>query len=267
MLALLGLKDSDMRHRPAGDAKAPDATNYEEAKADVYPQIPDALLLKNGQRVTSPAQWWSARRPEIIADYEREILGKAPANLPKVTWEVVKTNPEKYGGFDVITKRLAGHVDNSIDPRIQVNIEMVLTAPAHAAGPVPVIMELAFDPDFQDAIATPVSEVVPPGHGHYGVESEPLLKRGWGFAVLSPTSFQADDGSGLTSGIIGLMNKGQPRGLGHAARVGLGHKPRHGLSRDGQGCRREAGWIGRPLQIWKSRAGRDGLRSKICHRV
>jgi hypothetical protein len=212
MLALIGLKDSDMRHRPAGDAKAPDATNYDEAKADVYPQIPDPLLMKNGQRVTSPEQWWSARRPEIIADYEREILGKAPANLPKVTWEVVKTNPEKYGGFDVITKRLAGHVDNSIDPQIQVNIEMVLTTPAHAAGPVPVIMELAFDPDFQDAIATPVSEVVPPGHGHYGVESEPLLKRGWGFAVLSPTSFQADDGSGLTSGIIGLMNKGQPRG-------------------------------------------------------
>ncbi len=212
MLTLIGLKDSDMRHRPAGDAKAPDATNYDEAKADVYPQFPDPLLMKNGQRVTSSEQWWSARRPQIIADYEREILGKAPAKLPKVTWEPVKTNPEKYGGFDVITKRLVGHVDNSIDPQIQVNIEMVLTTPAHAAGPVPVIMELAFDPDFQDAIAAPVSEVVPPGHGHYGVEWEPLLKRGWGFAVLSPTSFQADDGSGLTSGIIGLMNKGQPRG-------------------------------------------------------
>ena len=212
MLALIGLKDSDMRHRPAGGAKAPDATNYDEAKADVYSQIPDPLLMKDGHRVASPEQWWSTRRPEIIADYEREILGKAPANLPKVTWEVVKATAEEYGGFNVVTKRLVGHVDNSIDPQIQVNIEMVLTTPAHAAGPVPVIMELAFDPDFQDAIATPVSEVVPPGHGHYGVEWEPLLKRGWGFAVLSPTSFQADDGSGLTSGIIGLMNKGQPRG-------------------------------------------------------
>ena len=180
MLALIGLKDSDMRHRPAGDAKASDATNYDEAKADVYTQIPDPLLMKDGHRVASPEQWWSARRPEIIADYEREILGKAPANLPKVTWEVVKTNPEKYGGFDVITKRLVGHVDNSIDSQIQVNIEMVLTTPAHAAGPVPVIMELAFDPDFQDAIATPVSEVVPPGHGHYGVEWEPSAETGMG---------------------------------------------------------------------------------------
>ena len=108
MLALLGLKDSDMRHRPAGDAKAPDATNYDEAKADVYPQIPDPLLLKNGQRVTSPEQWRSVRRPEIIADFEREILGKAPANLPRVTWEVIKTTPAKYGDFDVVTKKARG---------------------------------------------------------------------------------------------------------------------------------------------------------------
>jgi hypothetical protein len=42
---------------------------------------------------------------------------------------------------------------------------------------------------------------------------KPLLERGWGIAILSPTSFQADDGSGLTVGIIGLMNKGQPRNL------------------------------------------------------
>jgi hypothetical protein len=40
-----------------------------------------------------------------------------------------------------------------------------------------------------------------------------VLARGWGFAVLSPTSYQADDGSGLTEGIIGLVNKGQPRTL------------------------------------------------------
>ena len=83
MLALLGLKDSEMRHRPAGDAKAPDATNYDESKADVFPQIPDPMLLKSGQRVTTPQQWWSARRPEIIADFEREILGKAPADVYK----------------------------------------------------------------------------------------------------------------------------------------------------------------------------------------
>jgi hypothetical protein len=40
-----------------------------------------------------------------------------------------------------------------------------------------------------------------------------VLARGWGYAVLIPTSFQADTGAGLNEGIIGLVNKGQPRKL------------------------------------------------------
>jgi hypothetical protein len=38
-----------------------------------------------------------------------------------------------------------------------------------------------------------------------------LLQHGWGYALLVPTSVQADNGAGLTHGIIGLTNKGQPR--------------------------------------------------------
>ena len=108
-----------------------------------------------------------------------------------------------------MTKRLAGHVDNSSYPQISVTIDMSLTTPANAAGPVPVIMELAFAPDFERAVTRPLPE----GPGQYGVPLKAVLDKGWGFAVLSPTSYQADDGAGLTEGIIGLMNKGQPRNL------------------------------------------------------
>ena len=38
-----------------------------------------------------------------------------------------------------------------------------------------------------------------------------LLAKGWGYAIMIPTSFQADNGAGLSAGIIGLVNKGQPR--------------------------------------------------------
>ncbi len=212
MLGLLGLKDSDMRHRPAGDPKAPDATNYDESKADVYPNLPDPLVLKNGQRITSAAQWMQ-RRKEIKGDFNREILGNAPANLPKVAWEVVSSTPQKYGEIDVVMKRLSGHVDNSAYPRITVRIDLLLIIPAKAKGPVPVMMELAFDKDFEFALSKPASGTVPVGPGHYGVDWQPVLERGWGFALLKPTSYQADDGSGLTEGIIGLMNQGKPRGV------------------------------------------------------
>jgi dienelactone hydrolase len=213
LLGLLGLKQSDLRPRFASDPKAPNATNYDEAKANVYPNLPDVMMLKDGQRVATPADWWTKRRLEIVDDYEREILGRAPANLPKVTWEVLSTTPETLGGVAAVTKRLRGHVDNSSYPQIAVNIEMELITPAKAVGPVPVMMELAFDKDFQAATARPMVEPVAGRPGVYGVASKLLLAKGWGYAVLQPTSFQADDGAGLTQGIIGLMNRGQPRGL------------------------------------------------------
>ena len=38
-----------------------------------------------------------------------------------------------------------------------------------------------------------------------------LLAAGWGYVTIDPRSIQADNGAGLTRGIIGLVNKGQPR--------------------------------------------------------
>jgi hypothetical protein len=214
LLGLLGLTDAKMRRPPATDPKSPNATNYDESKAKVYPNLPDALLLKNGKRVASQEQWWSQRRPEIVADYEREILGRAPDHLPSVNWEVVSITPEDYRGIEVITKRLVGHVDNSSFPQIPVNIDLTLFTPAHAGGPVPVLMEVAFAKDYERALTRPFPEPPPAGTpGHWGVDGRSALARGWGFAVLNPVSFQADDGGGLTQGIIGLMNKGQPRGI------------------------------------------------------
>jgi len=41
--------------------------------------------------------------------------------------------------------------------------------------------------------------------------AQQLLAAGWGYALIDPSSIQADNGAGLTRGIIGLVNKGQPR--------------------------------------------------------
>ena len=212
LLDLLGIQE--LRHTADNDSKSPYAANYDESKAGVYPNLPDPLLLRNGKPVASAETWWTQRRAEIVEDYDREILGRAPANLPKVTWEAVSTTPEKIGDVPVVTRRLAGHVDNSAYPQIAVTIDLILTTPANAAGPVPVIMELAFSKEFMAAIAKSIPEMIPGGPGNQGKPwQQQVLARGWGYAILNPTSYQADDGAGLTEGIIGLMNKGQPRKL------------------------------------------------------
>jgi hypothetical protein len=105
-------------------------------------------------------------------------------------------------------------VDNSNYPAITVTIDATLTTPSHAIGPVPVIMELAFAGEFKASLSRPLSDTTSGALGDYGQTWErQVLARGYGFMVLSPMSFQADDGAGLTEGIIGLMNKGRPRSV------------------------------------------------------
>jgi hypothetical protein len=105
----------------------------------------------------------------------------------------------------VITKELAGHVDNSAYPQVSVNIQLTLTTPADAKGPVPVIMQLTFI--LPQSILKRFGMLAGPGP----TWQQQVLAKGWGYASLIPTSVQPDNGGGLTSGIIGLCNKGQPR--------------------------------------------------------
>jgi hypothetical protein len=193
--------------RPGADGNhpdAPNAANYDEAKANPYPELPDPLVLKNGKKVKTAKVWWSERRPEIVEDFDREVYGRVPKVTPKVTWEATVTTQEKNGDVPVITKNLLGHVDNSSYPSITVNIGLTLTTPANASGPVPVIMEFGFMP-------RPGRPIPQQFAGSGPTWQQQVLAKGWGYAILVPGTVQADGGAGLRQGIIGLVNKGQPR--------------------------------------------------------
>ncbi len=208
MLRLLGI--TALRPGPSGDPKAPNAANTDEAKANPYPKLPDPLVLKDGRKVTTAEIWWNVRRPEIVEDFNREVYGRVPENLPKVNWEVTSTLKETNGDVAVVTKQLVGHVDNSAYPSLKVDIQLSLTTPANATGPVPVMMTFGFG---RRPGAVPNSGAPGGGAatGQQATWQQQVLAKGWGYAVLIPTSYQADNGAGLTQGIIGLVNKGQPR--------------------------------------------------------
>ena len=201
MMRLLGIPA--LRPGPSGDPHAPNAANADESKANQYPELPDPLTLKDGRPVTTEELWWNVRRPEIVEDFNREIYGRLPENLPRVSWEATSTTRETNGDVPVITKHLVGHVDNAAYPHINVDIQLTLTTPANASGPVPVMMSFGFEPRPGSAASRP-----PDGGPTW---QQHVLAKGWGYAVLIPTSYQADNGAGLTQGIIGLANKGRPR--------------------------------------------------------
>jgi hypothetical protein len=197
MLAQLHIDST--RPGPSGNPKDANASNSDEAKVPPY-TLPDVLTLKNGKKVTNAKIWWQKRRPEIVEDFDKEIYGRAPAITPKVTWEVTSTTDSTIGNIKVVTKNLLGHADNASYPNIKVDIQLSLTTPA-INKPVPVIMEFGFV--FPRGLKFPAPPV--PG---WQVQ---VLAKGWGYAILVPSSYQADNGAGLSQGIIGLVNKGQPR--------------------------------------------------------
>ncbi len=201
-----------IRRGADGDPKSPNAANYDESKANVYGNPPDPLVLKDGKKVTSAEIWWKQRRPEIVEDFDREIYGRAPKVTPKVNWEVISTTRETHEDIPVITKKLVGHVDNSSYPQVAVDIQLTLTTPANETRPVPVIMELSFSPEFLAALMKRLPPPPPDAPSPTAWQGQ-VLAEGWGYAVYIPTSVQADNGAGLTQGIIGLVNKGKPRKL------------------------------------------------------
>ena len=83
MMEQLGIKA--LRPGPSGRVGAPNSANYDETKANPYPDIPELLTLKDGRKVGTADEWWKLRRPEIVEDFEREVVGRVPGNVPKVT--------------------------------------------------------------------------------------------------------------------------------------------------------------------------------------
>jgi len=202
--------------RPGADQRnpqGPNGVNYDESKANPYPNLPDPLAMNNGKKVKTVKAWWRQRRPAIVELFDREIYGRVPKVVPKVKWEVTGTASGTNFDVPVVTKQLVGHVDNSAYPQVSVDIQLALTTPANAPGPVPVMLLLGAGPPPAGRAAPPKSAGAP-ARGPAGPSAQQLiLAKGWGYASLSTNSVQADNGAGLTQGIIGLANKGQPRKL------------------------------------------------------
>jgi len=246
MMDQLGIKA--LRPGPSGNENAPNHANYDESKANPYPNVPDPLVMNDGRKVTTPEMWWKERRPELVEMFSKYVYGRVPASVPGVRWRVTAVDHEMIGFTPVIAKDVIGEVDNAAYQAISVKIHMTLVTPATAKGPVPVLMEFTRagfpnphepsaeefaeinkawkallvqqDPGLREVFekhpawepvkATPFAFPQLNEDGDLPNEWQ-LVAAGWGFVRFDPASVQADDGAGITRGIIGLVNRGQPR--------------------------------------------------------
>jgi hypothetical protein len=250
MMDQLGIRK--LRPGVVNDVKSPvNPVNYDEAKANPYPDWPDPLVYPDGSKVSSADEWWKKRRPQLVEIFEKEIYGRTPATAPKVTWKIQTVDHERLGFTPIVASRVVGRVDNSNAPGIEVEIPMMLVKPAGAKGPMPVLIMFNFGPVGFPAPAQPSPEELarindawkaelaardpslkPVFEAHpawqplnpppffapppLDVDGNPpplnqLIADGWAVAMIDPTSIQPDNGAGLTRGVIGISNGGRPR--------------------------------------------------------
>ncbi len=199
MLEKLGI--TELRPGPSGDPNASNAANTDETKANPFTTLPDPLIFDDGSPVSSCKQWVERRR-EIVEAFDREVYGRAPQHTPLVRWQVTSEQEAKVGEYPVVERELEGRVDNRSFPSITVTLEMSLTLPSDRDGPVPIVLEFSWGKRFAGLFKEPVPSW-----------KEWVLAKGWGYALLVPTSYQEDHAAGLKTGIIGLMNQGRSRDL------------------------------------------------------
>ncbi len=228
----LGIKA--LRPGPSGNEAAPNRANYNENTANPCPILPEILISNSGKKIKTVEQWTAARKPELFEEFEKNIYGRQPNNIPKVSWKIKIIDREIVNRIPVLAKEIIGIVDNTACPEISVEIKMMLVVPTNIKGPVPVLMmfgrpsfpaptqpnnedlekineafkqsmvnsnpelKAIFEkyPAYQPITRlTPPNFFTPPKPENEYTPQEQLLAAGWGYCTLDPASIQADNGA------------------------------------------------------------------------
>ena len=193
------LKDSHgntLRRAPTGHI-----TNYDEDKVPPY-VLPDPLVLQDGRPVRDANTWFKERRPEILRLYTTQVFGRVPASAPKMTYEVVETDPAAMEGR-AVRKLVAVHFGNKPDGPV---VHLHVYLPAKATAPVPVLLHLVFfgNPPIPGAPPPPAPPAGPARRFNEAGPIADILARGYGYATFRYTELQPDSPNTFQSGVIGL---------------------------------------------------------------
>jgi dienelactone hydrolase len=125
--------------------------NYDESKIPPYTLL-DPLRLADGHTVTSPQQWFTQRRPEILHLFEENVFGVTPtaAKYAVAHARIIEHNEHALNGLAVreqvdLTFEPAPGITPS--PQAERTMRLLIYIPAAAAAahhPVPVVLGLNF---------------------------------------------------------------------------------------------------------------------------
>lgn len=102
------------------------------------PELPDPLVMLNGERVTTPEQWRTKRRPELQALFQHYMYGYFPPPV-KVEAKVERADRKAFGG-----KATLKEVTIAFGPPETPRLHLLLVVPNNLSGPAPVFVGLNF---------------------------------------------------------------------------------------------------------------------------
>src|SRR5438105_2959195 len=104
-----------------------------------HPELPDPLVMFNGQRVTSKEQWINKRRPELKALFQYYMYGSLPPAPKNITAKVEHEDRQAFGG-----KATLQEIAISYGPAGAPPIHLLLVVPNKTKEPVPVFVGMNF---------------------------------------------------------------------------------------------------------------------------
>jgi dienelactone hydrolase len=108
-------------------------------KLPAQAELPDPLVMLNGERVSSKQQWRDKRRPELKALFEHYMYGRAPAAPAKINAAIEREDRNFFGG-----KAAKREVTISFGPPDVPKIHVLLVVPNNRKKPAPVFVGLNF---------------------------------------------------------------------------------------------------------------------------
>lgn len=116
--------------RAAGAADFPEASQMPSRA-----EMPDPLVSDDGSKVTTKDAWFARRRPELKAQFEHYMYGKAPETPFKVSAQVEREDAQALGG-----KATLKEITLTIGFRGVPPIHLLLITPNDRARPAPVFL-------------------------------------------------------------------------------------------------------------------------------
>lgn len=151
---------------------------YDEAKVPPY-DLPPLLVSSEGNLITTPAEWFNIRRPQIMALFGTLIYGVVPApeSPIRTTFEVVTTNREFLDG-QATRKDVRIRFKNA---KGTASMLILVFTPNDVPGPAPAFLLHSFDNTLGVGHDANPDR---PGLLRNGLPLGEFLRRGFGFVVV-----------------------------------------------------------------------------------